>query len=124
MTIIRKLLPFDREKVKDMISFLGNDEAEKFVKRLLNTSCDLFHYWLPLNLKFKSESYVLVDGDDLHGMISVLPTIGNHQRINITKLLFKKDYYDSGKQLIEFVIARYGAKGAQTFVASIDELAS
>ena len=54
-------------------------------------------------------------------MISVLPTIGNHQRINITKLLFKKDYYDIGKQLIEFVIARYGAKGAQTFVASIDE---
>lgn len=121
MTIIRKLLPFDRDKVKNMISFLGNDEAEQFVKRLLNTSCDLFHYWLPLNLKFKSESYVLVDGDDLHGMISVLPTIGNHQRINITKLLFKKDYYDIGKQLIEFVIARYGAKGAQTFVASIDE---
>lgn len=121
MTIIRKLLPFDRNKVKDMISFLGNDEAEKFVKKLLNTSCDLFHYWLPLNLKFKSESYVLVDGDELHGMISVLPTIGNHQKINITKLLFKKDYYDVGKQLIEFVIARYGAKGAQTFVASIDE---
>ena len=59
MTIIRKLLPFDREKVKDMISFLGNDEAEKFVKRLLNTSCDLFHYWLPLNLKFKSAEETL-----------------------------------------------------------------
>ena len=64
MTIIRKLRISDKNKVKDMISFLGNDEAEKFVKKLLSTSCDIFHYWLPLRLKFLAESYVLVDNND------------------------------------------------------------
>ncbi len=121
MTIIRKLRNSDKNKVKDMISFLGNDEAEKFVKKLVNTSCALFHYWLPLKMKFQTESYVLVDKDDLHGMISVLPVSGNPFKINITKLLFKTDYYDIGKQLVEFVISRFGAKGAQTFIVNIDE---
>ncbi|MBR1680424.1 hypothetical protein IJ707_01390 [bacterium] len=121
MTIIRKLRISDRNKVKNMISFLGNDEAEKFVKKLLSTSCDIFHYWLPLRLKFLAESYVLVDENDLHGMITVIPTIGNPYKINITKLLFKKDYYDIGKHLVEFIISRFGAKGAQTFITSVDD---
>ena len=85
MTIIRKLRNSDKNKVKDMISFLGNDEAEKFVKKLVNTSCALFHYWLPLKMKFQTESYVLVDKDDLHGMISVLPVSGNPFKINNLK---------------------------------------
>lgn len=104
-----------------MISFLGNDEAEKFAKRFINSSCDTFHYLLPLSMKFQEESYVLVDDNDLHGMISVIPAKGNPNKINITKLLFKNDYYDTGKQLIEFVLARYGAKGAQTFMVIVDE---
>ena len=121
MTIIRKLRISDKDKVKNMISFLGNDEAEKFVKKLISTSCDIFHYWLPLKMKFLTESYVLVDEKDLHGMISVIPASGNPYKINITKLLFKKDYYDIGKHLVEFIISRFGAKGAQTFIAAVDE---
>ena len=121
MTIIRKLRLSDRKNVKNMISFLGNDEAEKFVKKLISNSCGIFHYWLPLKMKFLTESYVLVDENDLHGMISVIPSIGNPQKINITKLLFKKDYFAIGKHLVEFILSRYGAKGAQTFLASIDE---
>ena len=122
MTIIRKLRYWDKKNVKKMISFLGNDEAEMFVNKLLSTSCSIFHYFLPLKLKFLSESYVVVDDDkDLHGMISVVPVRGNAYRINIVKLLFKKDYYNIGKQLIEFIIAKYGAIGAQSFIVGIDE---
>lgn len=122
MTIIRKLKPSDKNQVKDMISFLGSVEAEKFARRLINTSCDLFHYWLPLKMKFMAESYVLVDDDkNLQGMISVIPSVGNYQKINITKLLFKNDYYDIGKHLVEFILSRFGAKGAQTFITAIDE---
>lgn len=121
MTIIRKLRISDSEKVKNMISFLGNDEAEKFVKKLVSTSCDIFHYWLPLKLKFLAESYVLADNKDIHGMITVIPVSGNPHKINITKLLFKKDYYDIGKHLVEFILARFGAKGAQNFIVSVDE---
>lgn len=122
MTIIRKLRHCDRQNVKKMISFLGNDEAEMFVNKLISTSCSIFHYLLPLKLKFLSESYVVVDDNkDLHGMISVIPIRGNAYKINIVKLLFKKDYYNIGKQLIEFIVAKYGALGAQSFIVGIDE---
>ena len=121
MIFIRKLSFWDKNNVKKMISFLGNDEAEMFVNKLLKTSCGIFHYWLPLRFKFLSESYVLVDDTDLHGMVSVAPFKGNPYKINFVKLLFKKDYYDIGKQLVEFIIARYGAKGAQSFVVAIDD---
>lgn len=122
MTVIRKLKPSDKSRVKDMISFLGNVEAEKFTKRLISTSCDLFHYWLPLKMKFMAESYVLEDDENnIHGMISVIPVSGNPQKINITKLLFKKEYYDIGKHLVEVIVARFGAKGAQTFIVAVDE---
>lgn len=121
MTVIRKLRLTDRNKVKNMISFLGNDEAEKFVKKLLQTSCGLFHYGLPLKMKFLAESYVLEDENDIHGMITVIPTKGNPYKINITRLLFKKDYYDIGKHLVDFIISRYGAKGAQTFIVVLDD---
>jgi len=121
MAKIRKLLPFDTKKIKNMISFLGNDEAEKFMRRVLDTSCDLFHYWLPLEMKFKTESYVLVENGELLGMISVKPTYGNPYKLNITRLMFKKDYLAAGKQLVEFILARYGAKGVQTFIVSIDD---
>ena len=60
MTIIRKLKNSDKEKVKEMISFLGNDEAEKFVKKLVNTSCALFHYWLPLRMKSGYVSFIKI----------------------------------------------------------------
>lgn len=121
MVIIRKLRFFDKNNVKRMISFLGNDEAERFVEVLLKSSCNIFHHLLPLKFKFLSESYVLVDETDLHGMISVIPFSGNPYKINIVKLLFKQDYYDVGKQLVDFVISRYGAKGAQSFVVFVDE---
>lgn len=121
MAIIKKLSYFDKKKIKDMISFLGNHEAEKFVERLINNTCNFFHYWLPIELKFLPESYVLVEDKILHGMITVVSANGNHKKINITKLLFKKNYYDVGKQLIEFIIARFGAKGVQSFKVAVDE---
>ena len=61
------------------------------------------------------------DNKDLHGMITVAPTSGNTSKINITKLLFKKDYYDIGKHLVEFIISRFGAKGAQNFIVAVDD---
>jgi len=103
MTIIRKLSIFDKPKIKNMLSFLQNDDAERFLKVLTNTS------------------YVLTDENEFLGIISAAKISGNPHRIKITRLLFNKDYYDIGKQLVEYIIARYGAKGAQSFTATIDE---
>lgn len=121
MAGIRKVFYFDKPKIKKMISFLDNNEVERFTKFLMNVSLDMFHQFLPVNFKFLPETYVLYEGDDLHGLISVTPTAGNPRKVNITKLLFDQNYYDVGKQLVEYVIARYGARGAESFRVAVDD---
>lgn len=121
MTIIRRLSILDASKIKKMIAFLGEDEAEKFIKKLMENSCSIFHQFLPLKFKVLPESYVLEVDKTLHGVITVKPTRGNPYKLSITRLLFEQDYYEVGKQLIDYIITKYGAKGAETFLVSIDD---
>lgn len=114
MTIIRRLNCFDASKIKKMISYLGTDDkftvpTEAFLQALL-----------PLKYRFLTESYVLLENNEILGLITIVPTRGNPYKINITKLIFKQNMYDVGKQLVEFVIARYRAIGASSFVVTID----
>ncbi len=121
MTIIRQLSLLDGSKLKKMIAFLGNDEAERFIKIIMNQSWSLIHRFLPLKFKFLPESYVLEEGKELHGVITITPEKGNPYKLSITRLMFEKNYYEVGKQLIDFTISKYGAKGADTFIVSIDD---
>lgn len=121
MARIRKANYFDKFKLKKMISFLSSDAIAHYIKGLMNFPFTTLHSVLPLKLKFLPESYVIEDDRNIIGLITVLPTNGNPFRLNISRLFLEQDYYNAGKQLIEFVIARYGAKGATNFIASIDD---
>lgn len=121
MTIIRRLSYFDGSKLKKMIAFLGNDEADRFIKVLMNNSYSFLQQFLPLKFKVLPESYVLEDGNDLHGVITVTPEKGNPYKLSITRLMFENNYYEVGKQLIDYIITKYGSKGADTFLVSIDD---
>lgn len=121
MTRIRKLYCFDYPKIKKMISYLGSDEEDRFAKFLMDEPACILNTLLPLRYKFKPESYILLEGDEILGLITVVPTLGNPYKINITRLVFKQDFYNVGRQLIEFVIARYGAKGAHCFNVLVDK---
>ena len=121
MTRIRKLFCFDYPKIKKMISYLGSDENDQFLKAIMEEPAGILNNILPLQYKFKPESYILLEGEDILGMLTAAPTDGNPYKINITRLIFKQDYYNVGKQLIEFIIAKYGAKGAHSFTVYIDK---
>lgn len=121
MTRIRKLTCFDYPKIKKMISYLGSDEGAMFSKALLKEPAGLINSILPLKYKFSPESYILLDGKEILGLITIEPAIGNHYKINITRLVFQNNLYDAGKQLIDFVISKYSAKGATSFIVSVDE---
>lgn len=121
MTRIRKLNCFDFKKIKKMISYLGSDEGDEFAKALMNEPFGLINSMLPLKYKFLHESFILHDKKEILGLISVVPTRGNPYKINITRLVFQNNYYDAGKQLIEFVMSRYGAKGATSFIVTVDD---
>jgi len=122
MARIRKPLFTDKYKLKKMISFLSTDAVNQYTKVLINSPfCPSLHDLLPQSMKFLPESYVLAEEKEIIGMITVSPSIGNPFRINISRLFLEQNYFNAGKQLIEFVISKYGAKGATSFIAAIDD---
>lgn len=121
MRRIRKASCFDKFKLKKMISFLSSDAINHYTKVFMTYPFNLLHDLLPLNLKFSPESYVIEEDKTIIGMVTVAPTNGNPFKLNISRLFLEQDYFNAGKQLIEFVISKYGAKGASTFITKIDD---
>jgi len=71
-----------------------------------------FHNLFPLRYKFMKEHFLAVEDKDVIGILSTKLEKGSFQRVNIDELFFAENCYDAAKQLIEFVISYYGAKGA------------
>lgn len=118
---IRRLTYFDYPKLKKLISYLCTDENDKLAKSLMEEPVGFVNAMLPLEMKFKSESFILVDQGEILGLITTAKTPGNPYKINITRLIFKENLYDVAKQLVEFVIHKFGGKGATSFSVTIDE---
>ena len=120
MTRIKRLNCFDIPKIRKMTEYLDNDEGGRFTKELYNEGVKFIHYCFPLKYKFLPESYVLLEKNEILGLITVMPAMGNPYKIIITRLIFQNNLYDIGRQLVEFVIAKYGAMGAVSFSVTID----
>ena len=120
MVTIRKANYFDNFKLEEMISFLNSD-ANYYRNFFMNFPLNIIHDLLPLDLKFLQESYVIEKDKDIVGMVSVSPTAGNPFKLTISRFCLKPNCFNEGKQLIEFVISKYGAKGARTFIATIND---
>lgn len=121
MVRIRKANYFDKFKLKKMISFLSSDAINHYTKVFMNFPFNTIHNLLPLGLKFLPESYVIEENKDIIGMATISPTAGNPFKLVISRLFLEHDYFNAGKQLIDFIISKYGAKGANTFLAVIDD---
>ncbi len=121
MIEIRRLNCFDYPKLKKLISYLCVDDNDKLAKNLMQESVGIVNAIMPLALKFQSESFILVKDKDISGLITILCCAGNPYKINITRLIFKENEYEIGKMLTNFVIQKYGGKGAHTFTVMIDD---
>ncbi len=125
MAKIRTLAFNDIHKVKKMISMLPAAESENFYFGLgeayIPFPFNFLHGLLPLKFKFCNESYVATDKGEINGMISLNAIPGNHCSWRINKLILKENAYDTGRQLVDYVVARYGAAGANTFIVRVDE---
>lgn len=120
MMRIRRLNCFDIPKISKMVDYTVGDDGIRFKKDLTHEAFSLIHTLLPLKYKFRPESYVFLEKNDINGIITISPTMGNPYKMNITRLVFTNNSYDVGKQLVDFVVARYGAKGANSFIVSAD----
>ncbi len=121
MARIRKVGYFDKYRLKKMISFLSSDAINNYTKVFMHFPFNIIHDLLPLSLKFMPESFVLAEDNDIIGAITVSPNEGNPFKLNISRLFLEQNYFNVGKQLIEFIIAKYGAKGAEEFISKIDD---
>lgn len=116
---IRRLTYFDYPKLKRMVSYLCTDENEKNTKSLIHAPVSLLNAMLPLKFKFQPESFILVENDEILGMITTSQKPGNPYKINITRLIFKENLYEVGQQLVNFIVQKFGGKGATSFLLQL-----
>lgn len=120
MTKIRKTNYFDKFKIKKMISYLSPNIIKHYTKIFRYFPFAHLHSFLPMGLKFLPESYVIEDNKEILGLIALSPAHANPYKQTISRLFLDKEYFTIGKQLIDFVVAKYGSKGAYVFLSIVD----
>ena len=119
MSKIRKLYYFDKKNMQEMISFLNNRDA--FISSIMFNPFLPLHHLLPLKLKFLPESYVLKYRKDIKGLITVAPSKSPVKRLEILRLFFEENSYEDACELIQYVVSKYKAMGAISFIARVDD---
>lgn len=103
------------------MTFLQTNGGTEFHDLMTNVFPGHLHYLLPLKYKFLNESYLLTEEKNVLGLITTNTFQGNPYKINISQLMFRENSYEDAQQMLEFIIAQYGALGAHTFFAAVDE---
>lgn len=120
MSKIRQLKAKDLKRIREMIEYVDSS-SPVMDYRYIPFPLNLVHNWLPLNFKFLSESYVAIEDRTIQGLIG-LSRDGNHpKRWKINHLILSANALNTGKQLIQYVIHKYGGLGVENFVTVIDE---
>ena len=114
MAKIRYLNWFDILSLKKLVSHLTDENFLNYGYELISHPLAIINYAMPLSLKFFPDSFVAVQDGNLKGMISTKLRENNPLKCRITKLLLDENAYETGKQLIDYTVSRYGAKGIET----------
>ncbi len=123
------------------IRSLGNAELKQVLSLLERFSGDEFNYpvlerfkalylpfhtinrFLPLSLKFLPEIFVALADRRVLGLVWLSRDGHRQDRWKIEQVIIDPDSYasyDVGKQLIYYVINKFGASGVETFLAYVD----
>ena len=122
MAKIRRFNISHFKKVQKMISSISPDEKISYSGTVCGGILDIFQDLMPLALRKSPESYIVInDNNDVKAFITVEVTKGNRHKWFIKQLFLDKNSFDEGKQLIGYIVAKYGALGADTFCVLIDE---
>ncbi len=120
MAHIRKTNYLDKLKIKKMISFLNPNVIKYYTRIFRYFPFAHLHSYLPLCFKFLPESYVIEENKNILGLIALSPAHANPFKQTISRLFLDNEDLQVGKQLIDFAVARYGAKGAYLFLSVVD----
>ncbi len=118
MAQIKSSVFCNSKKLKKVFESNGFDFGKSYSIPFLAA---FFHHFLPLRVKFLSESYVVYDKDKVLGFISVEKDERSRKRLKITKVFLEKNSFDIGKLLVQYVISRYCAMGAISYQVVVDD---
>ena len=121
MSRIRKLYFYDKNKLKEMISFLNIGCDCSYADDIIFNPFVPLHHLVPLNFKFLPESYVIEENNEIKGLITVEPTSAPTKQMEIQKLFFEANYYYYAGELIQYVVSKYKAKGTASFIVRVND---
>ena len=124
MAKIKKISYSDILHIKKLISVVCNDKVMSY-RRLFFLSVPmtfLQNLFFSVHLRRLPETYVAFDtNNNLKGLITVKAQRGNPYKWQIKRLFLDKNSHEEGKQLVEYIIAKFGARGVDTFYISVDD---
>ena len=125
MAKIKKISYRNIFHIKKLISVISSDNIMSY-RRLFFLSVPITfiqNLVYSVLLRRFTETYVVSDNNNvLKGVISVKAQHGNPYKWQIKRLLLAKNSHEEGKQLVEYIIAKFGARGVDTFYVAIDDL--
>ena len=124
MAKIKKLSYADIIQVKKLISVVCNDNVMSY-RRLFFLSVPITfiqNFLYNVHCRKFTETYVVFDNNNsLKGVISVKAQRGNPYKWQFKRLFLDKSSHEEGKQLVEYIIAKFGARGVDTFYVYVDD---
>ncbi|MDD3236897.1 MAG: hypothetical protein PHV37_02220 [Candidatus Gastranaerophilales bacterium] len=121
MAKLKKLGLIDMVEIHKMMSMVASGDFPSFSELLLLSPFIFFQSFLPLKMRKLPESFVSRENKVLNGMISVQSAPGNPYKWNIKNLFLAKNSFAAGRQLVDYVLARFGAMGANTFRVTVSD---
>ena len=100
------------------------------IKNIVFVNCNLnplreflcfINHLLPLRLKFANESFIALLDKKNQGLITLDKDSKSYTRFKITKLILEENSTDIAHQLVNYVISRYRAMGANSFYVVVNE---
>ncbi len=123
MIKIIPLRPSDIKKIVKMIEYVSPGMSPDMIgdKNFIHFPFNIVHNFLPVHMKFLQECYVAVEDNEPLGLITLIPDGHSRNRWKINRLILGMNAYDIGKQLIDYVVNKYGGAGVEIFITVIDE---
>ncbi len=124
MAKIKKLSYGDILHVRKLISVVCNENVMSY-RRLLFLSVPVTfiqNFLYNVHCRKFPETYVVFDNENkLKGVITVKAQRGDPYKWQLKRMFLDRTSHEEGKQLIEYIIAKFGARGVDTFYVSVDD---
>ncbi|MEI7473883.1 MAG: hypothetical protein WCK67_03815 [bacterium] len=124
MLKIRRFIPSDIKKLAQKIEFIEPANVYSIIsdRKFTFFPLSLFNDSMPLNMRFLEQNYVAVNKGELLGLIGLMPDNKHNTRWRINRLILDQNNLDIGKQLVNYVVNKYGGAGVQSFITALESM--